>query len=63
MGVSAMSLPLRYVTSAVNTSRDPLAAMRSPRALAPNPAKTTEWIAPMRTVASMSMMASAEVGM
>jgi hypothetical protein len=51
------------VTSAVKTSREPLAAIRSPSAPAPKPAKTTEWIAPMRTVASMSTIASGEVGM
>src|ERR1051325_9448500 len=48
------SFPLRYVTSAVNTAFDPLAAMLSPSAFAPKPAKTTECIAPMRTVASIS---------
>jgi hypothetical protein len=51
------------VTSAVKTSREPLAPMRSASAPAPKPAKTTEWIAPILTVASMSTIASGAVGM
>ena len=39
-------------------SRDPVAERRAPK-----PAKTTEWIAPMRTVASISTIASGQVGM
>jgi hypothetical protein len=58
-----VSFPLRKVTSAVNTAFEPLAAIRSPSAFAPNPAKTTQWIAPIRTVASMRAIASGEVGM
>ena len=57
------SLPFRYVTSVVSTSREPLARIRSPSAPAPKPAKTTQWIAPIRTVASIATIASAEVGM
>ena len=40
-----------------------MARMRSPSAPAPNPANTTQWIAPMRTVASMATIASTDVGM
>ena len=36
--------------------------MRSPSAPAPKPAKTTEWMAPMRAQASISTMASGIVG-
>jgi hypothetical protein len=51
------------VTSAVTTSFDPLAAMRSRSALAPKPANTAEWMAPMRAQASMVTIASGQVGM
>ena len=63
MPFSGTSLPLRNVMSVVNSSREPLARTRSARAPAPKPAKTTEWMAPMRTAASISMMASGQVGM
>ena len=49
--------------SVVNTRREPLARIRSPSAPAPKPAKTTQWMAPIRTVASIAMIASADVGM
>jgi len=49
--------------SVVKTRRDPLARIRSPSAREPNPAKTTMWIAPIRTAASITMIASGEVGM
>jgi hypothetical protein len=54
---------LRYVTSVVNTAFEPDAAMRSASAPEPKPAKTTEWMAPMRTQASMSTIASGQTGM
>ena len=47
----------------MSRSREPLALIRSPSAPAPKPANTTQWIAPIRTVASMAMIASAVVGM
>ena len=47
----------------MNTTRDPLAPMRSARAWAPNPANTTEWMAPMRAHASIRNTASGQVGM
>ena len=56
-------LPLRQVASAVKTRRDPLAWIRSASAFAPKPAKITEWIAPMRTVASISVIDSGQGGM
>ena len=56
-------LPLRQVMSAAKTALEPDIRTRSPSAPEPNPAKTTEWIAPMRTMASMRMMASGIVGM
>ena len=46
MVLRSTSLPLRNVTSAAKTSREPLALMRPPSALAPKPANTTEWMCP-----------------
>ena len=60
---SGTSLPLRYVTSVAKTARAPARRMRSPSAPAPKPAKMTMMTAPMRTAASMSTIASAQVGM
>ena len=56
-------LPFRQVKSPAKTALDPDMRMRSPSAPEPNPANTTEWMAPMRTVASMRMIASGIVGM
>jgi hypothetical protein len=47
----------------VSNSREPLERIRSPSAPAPNPANTTQWMAPILTVASIAMIASGEVGM
>ena len=63
IGFSGTSFPFLYVTSAVKTRRDPLAAIRSASAFSPNPANTTRWIAPIRTVASISAIASGQIGM
>jgi hypothetical protein len=54
---------LRHVRSQAKTAFEPDMRIRSPSAPEPNPAKTTMWIAPMRTTASMRMMASGIVGM
>ncbi len=56
-------LPFRQVKSEAMTALEPDIRMRSPSAPEPNPANTTEWMAPMRTMASMTMMASGVVGM
>jgi hypothetical protein len=49
--------------SDAKTRREPEAEMRSLRAPAPKPAKTATWIAPIRTAASMTKIASGIVGM
>ena len=56
-------MPLRYVMSLVSTRREPLATIRSASAPWPNPANTTEWIAPIRAQASIATSASGTIGM
>ncbi len=61
-GLSGTSWPRRKVTSAVKTTREPLAEIRSASACAPKPANTTEWIAPIRMHANIRITASGHVG-
>ena len=61
--LSSTSLPPRWPPSAVMTIFAPASSMRSFRASAEKPAKTTEWMAPMRAQACMATTASGIMGM
>ena len=58
-----MALPPRIPASAVTMTTGFASSMRVARLAAANPPKTTEWIAPSRTVASIANTASAIIGM
>ena len=63
MPSSGTSLPLRYVRSVQKSALHSAAASRPPKAPEPKPANTTRWIAPMRAQASITAIASGQVGM
>ncbi|SLA97283.1 Uncharacterised protein [Mycobacteroides abscessus subsp. abscessus] len=60
MGAAA---PRRHWPSTVTTSLAWASSMRERRAVAENPAKTTEWVRPRRAQASMVTIASGIIGM
>ena len=62
-GFSAIILPMRMPASLTTIAFGRASSMRAARLAAAKPPKTTEWIAPMRTVASMANTASGTIGM
>ena len=58
MSLSGMICPRRHAPSPVMTSLQEASWMRSARADAAKPPKTTEWIAPMRAQASIEIGSS-----
>ena len=58
-----MTLPPREPASAETMTFGEASSMRLASECAAKPPKTTEWMAPSRTVASMAMTASAIMGM
>ena len=54
LAFSGVRRPPRGASSAVTTTRAPESSTRERSASAEKPAKTTEWIAPMRAQASMA---------
>lgn len=62
MDLVAMVLPPRLPSSVVMTTRALQSMMRSRKDSAEKPAKTTEWMAPMRAQARKAMAASGTMG-
>jgi hypothetical protein len=62
-GFNGAGAPRRKAPSAVTTKVQSESRMRLERASAENPAKTTEWMAPRRTMASRVTTASGIIGM
>jgi hypothetical protein len=62
-GFSGISLPIREAASLVTITLGRASSMRVARLAAANPPNTTEWMAPMRTVANMANRASGVIGM
>ena len=61
-GLYGITLPARMPASAQTSSFGCASSMRSARLCAAKPPNTTEWIAPMRTQASIANTASAMFG-
>ncbi len=62
-GFKAITLPMRMPASLVTITLGCASSMRAARLAAAKPPKTTEWIAPRRTVASIANTASGVIGM
>jgi hypothetical protein len=62
-GLYGTALPAREPASALMITFGRASSMRVARLTDANPPKTTEWIAPMRTQASIANAASAIIGM
>jgi hypothetical protein len=60
--LSGTTRPPRMPSSAVMSIFEPQSWMRSRRAAAEKPPKTTEWIAPMRAQASIAIGSSGIIG-
>jgi hypothetical protein len=58
-----MGLPPRAPASEVTITLGWASSMRAARLAAAKPPKTTEWMAPIRTVASIANTASGTIGM
>ncbi len=61
-GFNGIILPMRMPASLVTITLGRASSMRAARLAAANPPNTTEWMAPMRTVASMANTASGTIG-
>jgi hypothetical protein len=62
-GLYAVTLPERLPASAPTTTTGRASSMRLASEVEAKPPKTTEWMAPIRTVASIAKTASGIIGM